>query len=87
MYIPYEEIMLPEALKRAGYVCGSFGKWHVGGPGYWPVDQGFDVNVGGWTHGSPPSHYYPYKKPGSAWNASIPGVSVPLRGPYPPRST
>jgi arylsulfatase A-like enzyme len=39
MYILHEEITLPEALKPAGYVCGSFGKWHVGGPGYWPEDQ------------------------------------------------
>ena len=82
MYIPYEEVMLAEALKPAGYVSGSFGKWHVGGPGYWPTDQGFDVNVAGWTHGSPPSHFYPYKRPGSEWNASIPTLHGGQEGEY-----
>lgn len=82
MYIPYEEVMLAEALKPAGYVSGSFGKWHVGGPGYWPTDQGFDVNVAGWTHGSPPSHFYPYKRPGSKWNASIPTLHGGQEGEY-----
>jgi arylsulfatase A-like enzyme len=82
MYIPYEEIMLSEALKPAGYISGSFGKWHVGGPGFWPTDQGFDVNVGGWTHGSPPSHFYPYERPGSEWNASIPTLHGGQEGEY-----
>jgi arylsulfatase A len=82
MYIPHEEIMLPEALKAAGYVSGSFGKWHVGGPGYWPTDQGFDVNAGGWTHGSPPSFFFPYERPGSEWNASIPTLHGGQEGEY-----
>jgi arylsulfatase A-like enzyme len=54
----------------------------VGGPGYWPEDQGFDLNVGGWTHGSPPSHFYPYERPGSEWNASIPTLNGGKQGEY-----
>lgn len=82
MYIPYKEVVLAEALKTVGYVSGSFGKWHVGGPGYWPTKQGFDVNVAGWTHGSPPSHFYPYKRPGSEWNATIPTLHGGKEGEY-----
>ncbi len=82
MHIPYKEVMLAEALRPTGYVSGSFGKWHVGGPGYWPTDQGFDVNVAGWTHGSPPSHFFPYKRPGSEWNSSIPTLDGGIEGEY-----
>ena len=43
--LPVEEPMIPEVLKRAGYVSGHVGKWHAGGKhrGYpFPVNQGFD---------------------------------------------
>jgi arylsulfatase A-like enzyme len=40
------------------------------------------VNVGGWTHGSPPSHFYPYERPGSEWNASIPTLHGGQEGEY-----
>ena len=53
-HLPLEEITLAEALKGAGYRCGHFGKWHLGGKGFLPEDQGFDVNVGGTAGGSPP---------------------------------
>jgi arylsulfatase A-like enzyme len=84
MYIPYEELTLPEALGKVGYVTGSFGKWHVGGPGYWPEDQGFTVNVGGWTHGSPPAYFYPYERPESSWNSRIPTLEGGEEGEYLP---
>jgi arylsulfatase A-like enzyme len=36
-------ITVAEALKRAGYVCGHFGKWHLGkGLKYAPASRGFD---------------------------------------------
>src|SRR5687767_9245498 len=52
--LPLEETTLAETLKAAGYRCGHFGKWHLGGKGFLPEDQGFDVNVGGTAGGSPP---------------------------------
>src|SRR5688500_20020704 len=51
---PLEEVTLAESLKPAGYVSGHVGKWHLGGKGYLPEDQGFDVNYGGTAGGSPP---------------------------------
>jgi arylsulfatase A-like enzyme len=82
MDIPHEEVILPEALQSAGYTSISIGKWHVGREGYWPLDQGFDDNVAGWTHGSPPDHFYPYEKPGQSWNASIPTLNGGNPGEY-----
>ena len=52
--LPLDETTLAEALKAAGYRCGHLGKWHLGGKGFLPEDQGFDVNVGGTAGGSPP---------------------------------
>ncbi len=78
MYIPHGEVTLAEALKPAGYTCISIGKWHVGHEGYYPTDQGFDINIGGWTHGSPPSYWDPYTSD-KDWNPSIP--TLPGREP------
>jgi arylsulfatase A-like enzyme len=62
--LPLEEITLAEALKEAGYSTFFAGKWHLGGPGYLPEDQGFDINKGGCQFGSPPGGYFsPYKNP------------------------
>lgn len=51
---------LPKMLKSAGYITGSFGKWHVGND---PKEQGIDVNVGGSARGNPGSggYFSPYK--------------------------
>lgn len=42
MQLPLEEVSLAEMVKPAGYVCGSFGKWHLGGRPFFPDKQGFD---------------------------------------------
>ena len=81
MYLPHEEILISEALKPLGYKSINIGKWHVGHEGYYPTDQGFDENIGGWTHGSPPSHFYPYKSE-KKWNASIPTLHGGNEGEY-----
>jgi arylsulfatase A-like enzyme len=52
--LPLEEVTLAEALKGAGYRTAHIGKWHLGGKGFLPEDQGFDVNLGGTAGGSPP---------------------------------
>lgn len=41
------EVLLPAALKTAGYTCGLVGKWHLGSQeGFHPMDRGFDSFVG-----------------------------------------
>eukprot|EP00913_Durusdinium_trenchii_P008845 g8311.t1 len=42
LQLPLKEVSLAEMVKPAGYVSGSFGKWHLGGPGHNPDKQGFD---------------------------------------------
>jgi len=55
-------VTLAEALKPAGYVCASMGKWHLGGADETkPTGQGFDVNVGGNAAGHPRSYFSPYR--------------------------
>jgi arylsulfatase A-like enzyme len=61
--LPLEEVTLAEALKEGGYRTFFAGKWHLGGRGYWPENQGFDINVGGWTAGAPASYFSPYHNP------------------------
>lgn len=62
--LPLEEVTLAESLKEAGYSTFFAGKWHLGGDGYDPEKQGFDVNKGGFRAGMPPGGYFsPYKNP------------------------
>jgi arylsulfatase A-like enzyme len=59
-----EETTLAEELKGAGYATFFAGKWHLGGEGFLPEDQGFDRNLGGHERGSPPGGYFaPYENP------------------------
>ena len=37
------ELTLAELFKTNGYVTACVGKWHLGGKGFLPTDQGFDV--------------------------------------------
>ena len=56
-----EVVTLAEALRDAGYVTASMGKWHLGAD---PRTQGFDINVAGNQTGSPRGGYFsPYKNP------------------------
>ncbi|MHC4387177.1 MAG: sulfatase [Planctomycetota bacterium] len=55
-------VTVAEALKAAGYVCGHFGKWHLGkGPEFAPGSRGFDVEFQrdhGRGHFSPSGEYF-----------------------------
>jgi arylsulfatase A-like enzyme len=57
-HLPLEEIALPEALREAGYHTWHVGKWHLGGPDYYPEKHGFERNVGGCEWGSPRYGYF-----------------------------
>ena len=61
--MPKEVNNLAKALKAKGYTCGNIGKWHLGGEGYLPTDQGFDVNVAGDDRGHPASYFGPEQFP------------------------
>src|SRR5262245_20379694 len=47
MQLPLEETTLAEALKEAGYATACIGKWHLGGKGFGPAQQGFDTIFAG----------------------------------------
>ena len=64
--MPLEEVTIAEALKAAGYGTFFAGKWHLGKEGFWPEDQGFDVNKGGIDRGGPyggKRYFSPYGNP------------------------
>jgi arylsulfatase A len=42
-HLPLEEKTLAEHLRGAGYATAMIGKWHLGGAGFTPREQGFDV--------------------------------------------
>jgi arylsulfatase A len=62
-HLPLAETTVAEALKPLGYRTASIGKWHLGGDGFHPENQGFDVNVGGNERGSPKSYFGPFDLP------------------------
>ena len=62
--LPLEEQTLAEVFAAHGYRTFFAGKWHLGGEGHWPEDQGYQFNFGGHHKGSPPGGYFsPYKNP------------------------
>ena len=64
--LPHDEVTLAEALRAAGYATFFAGKWHLGPEGWWPEDQGFDVNRGGIDRGGPyggKKYFSPYGNP------------------------
>lgn len=60
-HLPLEAFTVAERLRAVGYATASIGKWHLGGAGFQPERQGFDVNVGGCDRGQPPSYFAPYR--------------------------
>ena len=65
-HLPLEEDTVAETLKENGYSTFFAGKWHLGHEGYYPENQGFDVNKGGWERGGPyggKRYFSPYGNP------------------------
>lgn len=63
-----DELMLPIALKRAGYTTAICGKWHLGTitPGHLPMRRGFDHQYG---HYLGMIDYFSHERDGSVdWN-------------------
>lgn len=65
--MPLSEVTIAEALKEHGYATFFAGKWHLGpSEEFWPQNQGFDVNIGGWSRGGPyggKRYFSPYGNP------------------------
>ncbi len=61
--LPLEETTVGEAFREAGYATAYMGKWHLGGEGYLPADQGFDTTFAVNHAGQPGSYFPPYENP------------------------
>ncbi|HEU5118195.1 MAG TPA: sulfatase, partial [Isosphaeraceae bacterium] len=70
--LPLEEVSVAEMLRPAGYSTASIGKWHLGGEGFGPTEQGFQLNVAGTAKGSPPGYF---ARPDGTFD--LPGLRTP----------
>lgn len=55
-----EETTLAERLRDAGYRTAHIGKWHLGGAGESPAEQGYEVVVGGGPEAVPANYFAPW---------------------------
>lgn len=76
--LPLDEVTIGELLQTRGYRTFFAGKWHLGGEGFLPTAQGYSINKGGYSPGTPPGGYFsPYKNP--HLEDGPPGELLPLR--------
>lgn len=73
-----EELTIAEALQPLGYATGHVGKWHLGGDGFGPTAQGFDVNIAGDHTGTPRNYFAPFRNN----LGSMPGLEKAPAGEY-----
>ena len=52
-HLPLDQVTLAERLRAAGYATGAVGKWHLGGAGFGPREQGFDAYHAGQANTKP----------------------------------
>ena len=72
-HLPLAAVTIAERLSAAGYASAHIGKWHlsytargeqgVAEKDLRPDKQGFNLNVGGYSGGGPPSYFSPYRNP------------------------
>jgi len=72
-HLPLAAVTIAERLSSAGYATAHIGKWHLSyttrdeqgltDKDLRPDKQGFDLNVGGYSGGGPPSYFAPYRIP------------------------
>lgn len=60
-HLPLDFETMAECLARSGYTTAHVGKWHLGGQGFSPQDQGFSLNVAGDETGTPLSYFAPFR--------------------------
>jgi arylsulfatase A len=81
--LPLEAITIAEVLREAGYKTAHIGKWHLGGEGFSPLEQGFELNIGGDHTGTPLSYFAPFKGPANAARPRfMPGLEEAPEGEY-----
>ncbi|MFM7148895.1 MAG: sulfatase, partial [Gemmataceae bacterium] len=73
-----QENTIAEALKGAGYRTAHIGKWHLGGKGFEPTRQGFDVNIAGDETGTARSYFAPFRNK----DGFMPGLEKAPEGEY-----
>ncbi|MDE0959437.1 MAG: sulfatase [Planctomycetota bacterium] len=64
--LPLDQWTLAELFSPHGYATFYAGKWHLGPDGFWPEQQGYHFNRGGWTRGGPyggKKYFSPYGNP------------------------
>jgi arylsulfatase A-like enzyme len=65
--LAHEEVTLGELMKAPAYATFFAGKWHLGPEGFWPENQGYDINMGGVDRGGPygpgKRYFTPYANP------------------------
>ena len=76
--LPLEEQTLAEALQAGGYATALIGKWHLGGTGFEPTRQGFDLNIAGDATGTALSYWAPFARQGR----TMPGLDAAPAGQY-----
>jgi arylsulfatase A-like enzyme len=76
--LPLEEQTLAEVLRAGGYATALIGKWHLGGVGFEPTRQGFDLNIAGDVTGTALSYWAPFARQGR----TMPGLEDAPAGQY-----
>lgn len=77
--LPLSEVTVAELLKAEGYATGIIGKWNLGGKGFGPREQGFDLSIAAEATGSHYSEFAPYADP---QGNLIPGLEQAPAGEY-----